>query len=140
MARYVVDANVVVKWAVHEDLRQQADVLRHSSNELLAPNLLLVEALNALTQKLRRREVTEDLVRAAYNMLLDEMMLYPTPPLISPALKLSIDLGINMYDATYVALAIEQGCQLVTEDAGLTNSTNRLLREVVLPPADIPLA
>jgi predicted nucleic acid-binding protein len=140
VARYVVDANVVVKWAVHEDLWQQADTLRHGSNELLAPNLLLVEALNALTQKLRRGEVVEDIVRSAYVMLLDELVLYPTPPLISAALKVSIDLGINMYDATYVALAIEQGCQLVTEDGGLTNSTTRLLREVVLPLGDIPLA
>jgi predicted nucleic acid-binding protein len=56
--RVVVDASVAVKWVIPEVLSDQADAVRGRADHVLAPDLLLPEAANALWKKLTRREIT----------------------------------------------------------------------------------
>ena len=48
----VVDASIAVKWVIPEVLSAQAESLRGRAGRLLAPDLLLPEAANALWKKL----------------------------------------------------------------------------------------
>lgn len=56
MAAFVVDASVVVKWAVAEEWSREATQLL--GRELMAPTLLQAECANVLWTKARRREIT----------------------------------------------------------------------------------
>ncbi len=45
---WVVDASIVVKWVIPEVLSDEADRVRDGADDVLAPDLLLVEVANAL--------------------------------------------------------------------------------------------
>jgi predicted nucleic acid-binding protein len=139
VARYVLDANVVVKWWHREIHWQQAAWLLNGDHDFIAPDLVVIEVLNALLQKFRRRETTESVVREAEATIQEAVLLYPVDRLISPALALSVSLGINFYDAIYLALAEEQNCQLVTDDGGLIRATRFRFGDIVLPLGDLPI-
>jgi predicted nucleic acid-binding protein len=55
---WVVDASIAVKWVIPEVLSEQADRIRDSDDDVLAPDLLLVEVANALWRKTVAREIT----------------------------------------------------------------------------------
>ena len=65
MSRYVLDANVPIKWFVPEDLTPQAVRLLEGDHRFIVPDLVYPEAGNALWQKLRRRQITKSEARAA---------------------------------------------------------------------------
>ena len=55
---WVVDASIAVKWVIPEVLSEQADRIRDSDDDVLAPDLLLVEVANALWRKTVAQEIT----------------------------------------------------------------------------------
>jgi predicted nucleic acid-binding protein len=55
---WVIDASVAVKWLIPEVLSEQADRIRDGDDDVLAPDLLLVEVANALWRKTVAREIT----------------------------------------------------------------------------------
>ena len=48
---WVIDASIAVKWVIPEVLSDRADRVRAGDNDVLAPDLLLVEVANALWLK-----------------------------------------------------------------------------------------
>ena len=55
---YVVDSSVAVKWVVPEVLSDEADRILAGDDPLIAPDLLQVEAANALWKKAARKEIS----------------------------------------------------------------------------------
>jgi len=116
----VVDASVAVKWVIPEVLSDQAESLRDRADRLLAPDLLLPEAANALWKKLIRREITTREAAQAINLLLASGLdLRPSGPLLGRALALARRLRHPVYDCIYVALAQAEGATLITADQRL---------------------
>ena len=116
----VVDASVAVKWVIPEVLSDQAESLRGRAARLLAPDLLLPEAANALWKKLIRREITTREAAQAINLLLASGLdLRPSGPLLGRALALARRLRHPVYDCIYVALAQAEGATLVSADQRL---------------------
>ena len=111
----VVDASVAVKWSVPEAGTDAAVELL--SQQLVAPDLFLAEFGNALTKKVRQREILADQARQAFEEgqrtveRLDSALLAPL------AFELSIALHHNIYDCYYLALADAMEWPLVTADA-----------------------
>jgi len=129
MSRYVLDANVAVKWFVPEDLTPQAVRLLEGNHHFVVPDLLYPEAGNALWQKLRRRQITAREARAALEGVANApFTAYPTRELASSALELALRLECTVYDGCYLALALGQDCPLVTAD-------DRLLKRLPKPYA-----
>jgi predicted nucleic acid-binding protein len=120
--RIVVDASVAVKWFVEEE--HTAESLRVLSFYpiLLAPSLLPVEVANALLKKLRRGEVLIDHVRESLERLVAEMTFVGSELLTPVAFEIAHGHGRSLYDAVYVALALREGCSLVTADERLHNA------------------
>jgi predicted nucleic acid-binding protein len=56
----------------------------------------------------------------------------PSNLLLDDALNLAIDYGRTVYDSLFVALAIREGCQLITADERLVNAVAQKLPQVVL--------
>jgi predicted nucleic acid-binding protein len=114
---FVVDASVAVKWVIPEVLSDQASSLRGRTDLLLAPDLLLPEAANALWKKLMRREITAREAAQAIDLLMASGLdLRPSGPLLSRALTLAQRLRHPVYDCLYVALAQAEGATLITAD------------------------
>lgn len=115
---WIVDASVAVKWVVPEVLSAQADRLLATGDDLLAPDLLLVEAANALWSKVTRRELSGVRALRALGLLRESGLdLRPTGPLLGRALALAQRLRHPVYDCVYLALAERERARFVTADA-----------------------
>jgi predicted nucleic acid-binding protein len=136
---YVIDANVAVKWTAMEPLWQQARrLLEDDDTELIAPASFLAETVNALVKKYRNNELTADTVRRAQSDLELYVSLYPIGVLIEVALDISLRHTVTVHDALFLALAIREQCQLVTDDRRLLNATLPHYPETVMPLAAFP--
>lgn len=114
--RLVVDASVALKWVLDEAGSQAATVLIER-DDLLAPDLLLIECANALTMRVRRKLLSADQAQDALETILAvPKRLFPSPPLVERAQALAIELGREAYDSLYLALAISERATLVTAD------------------------
>ena len=126
---YVVDASVAVKWVVPEALSEHADRLLGSDEDLMAPELMLIEAANALWKKQHRRELSPSEALNALEIVLESgVVTFPMRPLMSRALAIAGRLGHPVYDCVYIALAERQRATLVTADERMLRRLGRRAR------------
>lgn len=131
---WVVDASIAVKWVIPEVLSDEADRVRDGDDDLLAPDLLLVEVANALWRKTTARDITPREADAAFDLVRRSGIdLRPTGPLLPRAMDLARRVAHPVYDCVYLALAEREHAALVTADLRLLRrlSTRRLDVRVV---------
>ena len=129
---YIVDANVAVKWFIHEPHRDKAMTLlvgfRSKRWDLAAPDHMVAEVGSTLWKKSAlRHEISESEARGAHaDLVALGLKLHPTPALIPAALQLAIQEHHPIYDMAYVVLAKQLGCQFITADEKLASSARLL--------------
>jgi predicted nucleic acid-binding protein len=124
---WVVDASVAVKWVIPEVLSEQADQIRDSDDDVLAPDLLLVEVANALWRKTVAREITPREADTALGLVRRSGVdLHPTEPLLPRAMDLARRLKHPVYDCVYLALAGRERARFVTADQRLLRRAGSL--------------
>ena len=126
---WVVDASVAVKWVIPETLSAQADRVRDGADDILAPDLLLVEVANALWRKTAAREISAREADIAFDLVRRSGVdLHVTTALVPRAMDLARRLGHPVYDCVYLALAERERAPLITVDQRLlrTLSARRL--------------
>ena len=116
----VVDASVVIKWVIPEVLSEHADRVRERDDDVIAPDLLLVEVANALWKKTIGREISAREADGAFALLSESGVdLRPTGPLVARAMDMARRLNHPVYDCVYLALAERAGATFVTADQRL---------------------
>ncbi len=120
-ATLVVDASVSVKWVLAEEGRPAAvrllEQYRSGQSTLIAPQLVLAESGNTLWKLARRGILTGEQAAEAFEYLLDNApILMDSPRMVRSAMALSLAHGRTLYDCLYLALALDQQCELVTAD------------------------
>ena len=131
---WVVDASIAVKWVIPEVLSDLADRVRDGADNVLAPDLLLVEVANALWRKTTAREISAREADAAFDLVRRSGIdLRPAGPLLPRAMDLARRLGHPVYDCVYLALAEREEATLVTAD-------QRLLRRLSARKLQIAVA
>jgi predicted nucleic acid-binding protein len=131
---WVVDASVAVKWVIPEVLSDLADRVRDGAEDVLAPDLLLVEVANALWRKTTAREISAREADGAFDLVRRSGIdLRPAGPLLPRAMDLARRLGHPVYDCVYLALAEREEATLVTAD-------QRLLRRLSARKLEIAVA
>jgi len=134
LKRIVVDASVVLKWFLAgEDNSQSALVLLDKyvsfDLEIVVPSLLEYEVLNGLQIARKRGRIG----RAKTNMAVEGFLgleiekkditsFYPRIMFFSETFNLSV------YDASFLAVAEEEGIELVTADRNLFNKVEKDLK------------
>lgn len=119
---WVVDASIAVKWVIPEVLSDRADRVRDGEDDVLAPDLLLVEVADALWKKTAAREISAREADVAFDLVRRSGIdLRPTGPLVPRAMEVARRLGHPVYDCVYLALAERERAVFVTAD-------HRLLR------------
>jgi predicted nucleic acid-binding protein len=129
--RIVIDASVALKWVLNEHDSEAALALRE--HELLAPDLWLAEAANALWRSERMGLLT---LGEAHGLLTDlsnsPIASFPMARHLEQALTLAIQLRHPIYDCIYLALAVHHDIHVVTADqrfagvAGRPGMTDRV--------------
>jgi predicted nucleic acid-binding protein len=129
----VVDASIAVKWVIPEVLSDEADRVRDGEDDVLAPDLLLVEVANALWRKAAAREISFREADAAFDLVRRSGIdLHPSGPLLPRAMEVARRLGHPVYDCVYIALAER-------EDAALVTADQRLLRRLSMRRLDVSI-
>jgi predicted nucleic acid-binding protein len=143
MRHIVLDASVGIKTRVAEPLSDRATALLQSMDRgttISVPDLFFVECANVLWKYVRRLGYSAPKARADLVQLLDlPLAVTRTADLALAALDLAREHDITVYDASYLALAIEESATLVTADEKLARklaslgTTVRWLGEITDP-------
>ena len=127
MAKLVVDANVVIKWFVHEPLSVEArrilDEYQADTLWLLAPDLINAEVGNIVWKKRAFQGLAADdalPVITQFRKLTFTLTL--TADLLEDAYSVAVTYQRSVYDSLYLALSVREGCQFVTADEKLVNA------------------
>ncbi|NMF83028.1 type II toxin-antitoxin system VapC family toxin [Nodosilinea sp. P-1105] len=137
MKDLVIDSSVVIKWIVPQACSKKAGevltVYQAGGLRLLAPDLLNAEVGNILWKYHSFQGLTKSDVQEALEAFKDlEWSITPSNLLLDDALNLAIDYRRTVYDSLFIALALREGCQLVTADERLVNAVSQKLPQVVL--------
>ncbi len=126
----VLDASVILKWVLPAERGAEAAHVLWSRHQrgldpVAVPDLFFYEAANALALT---RRFTEGEARSAWDKLARAKLdAYPPDALsLQRAMALSREAGISVYDASYIALAEELGCNLTTADLKLIRKTEHV--------------
>ena len=126
--RLVLDASVALKMIFVSEIESELalalqDDFRSKSRQLIAPDLLPAEMGHALMKADRKGIIP----KGQGIILFDEFInpcpeLFPYGDLYDRAMEIASDYRVGFYDALYVTLAEQEGCDLVTTDEKLRNS------------------
>jgi predicted nucleic acid-binding protein len=123
----VADASLLVPLLVAEPGSAAARAVVAAEPDLIAPELILAETLNALWRKQRLGQIDDaDRLEAIGLIGAPLVTLVPTPPLAMRASALARELDHPVYDCLYLALAEREGVRLVTDDRRLRATAERL--------------
>lgn len=123
MIPVVVDASVVIKWALPEVDREIALRLLDESDRFLAPDFLYVETANVIWKHVRQGKITPEggvkLIAEIHAVAIEAV---PCGDLATAAYRIAVTHGRSVYDAMYVALAMQRNTCLITADDRLFNA------------------
>ncbi|GAA6615135.1 type II toxin-antitoxin system VapC family toxin [Scytonema sp. NUACC26] len=127
MSKFVVDANVAIKWVLPEIHTTAAlRLLENESNVLLVPDFFFSEIGNILWKKVRRGEMTLDVAQQHLTNVIEvDFQVYPSQLLIPVALEIAVRVQQAAYDCVYLALAVAEDCQMVTADEWFVNALQK---------------
>ena len=140
----VIDASVALKWLVDEVHRDHAVAVLARKEPLLAPPHFRIELVSAVMKKIR----AGDLQRATIAENLAAIANAPVREvsgrcLHASAMEIALRFYRSIYDSLYVALALQERCQLVTADRKLYDAVaphyaGTMLWIEAVPPAPGP--
>ncbi len=131
MKRAVVDASVILKWYLLDEVHDmQALALLQQCTalelEILAPSLLAYELMNGLVIAGRRARFDQDAVSISFSAFMSlGIRFYDISLFADKILQYCRIYGRSVYDSSYMALAEQEGVDLITADERLFNSVQK---------------
>jgi len=128
----VIDTSALIRLfipdgPIPEGLENFFTGVEKGNNTAIAPELLLVEAANVLDRKRKMAEISKpESIRLLTDMLSMPIRCFPHGPLIPAAFDLALEHGVTLYDAVYLALAVEQSAVLFSADREMLKIAEKL--------------
>lgn len=124
----VIDANVAIAWLMVEPGGSLLDEARNRYR-LVVPSIWRLEVANSLLKFVRQRRQTGDEADIAAKIV-DDLDVRAVDPAEAATAESLIAFArphqLSSYDAVYLALAIERGATLFTNDANMLDAARRL--------------
>jgi len=125
--KLVIDANIGLKALLrHADsakASQLRDDFRRGIHQLLAPELYLLEIGNVLVQEARSGAITQAELPAVYADFIKHLpVIHNSSSFFHRAYSIALTVPVSMYHATYLALAEQENCPLLTADMKLAKA------------------
>src|SRR5947207_9338490 len=120
----VVDASVVIKWCLPEVHGEAALRLFDSAEKFVIPDQLFAETTNAIRKRVRQKEISAEAGRELIAEIDAEVdaEIVSCKGLADDAYRVALTYGRSIYDAIYVALAMQRKTRLITADDRLFNA------------------
>lgn len=115
----VLDASILAQTVVKEEYTELALRLIGRLESIYAPPLILYEIGNALVTLVRRGFITKGDALRKFKSLTAIPTLNVKEPTLDKAIEIAVELQITLYDASYLALALEIGVPFITADREL---------------------
>jgi predicted nucleic acid-binding protein len=118
----VIDASVAIKWFIWEEGTEEAQQLLDELRSFWVPDLFLIEIDAILTKKVRKGEL--DIADSFQKRRVFRQLPYkliPFDEIVEFAFRLSTEFPITLYDATYLATAVDHKGTFYTADERLVN-------------------
>jgi predicted nucleic acid-binding protein len=117
----VVDASVVMKWHIADEIdAEAAQTLRRIHGRFAVPDLLFVEAATVVWKNVRRGLMSPDRATQVTDLIAEGPFdVYDNQSLSRDAVRIAMARDITPYDASYIALALSLGTDCVTADRKL---------------------
>lgn len=131
MKKAVIDASVILKWYLRNEAHgaQALDLLQQCAAgelEITAPSLLWYELMNGLTIAGKRARLDEDAVLLSFRGFMSlGIRFYDFSFFADKSLQYALRYGRSIYDASYLALAEQEGIDFITADERLFNSVQK---------------
>lgn len=127
--KLVIDASIGVKALLQEHNSSKAwqlcDDFRKGIHQLFAPDLYFLEVGNVLVMAQRSGKITQnDLLLFYGDLIRNQPIIAPSTSLFPRAFDIAARIRVSLYDATYLALAEQESCPLLTEDVKLINAAH----------------
>lgn len=128
----IIDANVVVYWAVPgAHAERAASIMRRE--DFAAPGIIMAEAANALVKHARAGSIAQAQVEPMIAMIRQAIdTLAFDADLVPGALAIALAHNHKIYDCLYLALALERREPLATADRRLAALARKLSIETEL--------
>ena len=118
--RVCVDASLAVKWVAPEVGRSEAWALWEQwqgAADIWAPDVLWIELANGLRHKVQEGVMTAEQVnRALAAMVATDIRTMPGRETSGEALRVALETGLTVWDASYIVVARCQAADLWTAD------------------------
>ena len=131
MKRAVVDASAILKWYLLDEAHgAQALALLQKCTagelEILAPSLLTYELMNGLVIAGRRARLDQNTISLSFSGFMSlGIRFYDISFFADKMLQYCLLYGRSVYDSSYLALAEQEGVDLITADERLFNSVQK---------------
>lgn len=131
MKRVVVDASVILKWYLVDETygAQALSLLQQCAAgelEILAPSLLPYELMNGLMIAGRRARLDQNTISLSFRGFMSlGIRFYEISFFADKVLQYCRLYGRSAYDSSYLALAEQEGVDLITADERLFNSVQK---------------
>lgn len=123
MSKFVVDANVAIKWVIPEIYANEALSLLDTDHILLVLDFFFSEIGNILWKQVRFQRLTLEEAKFNFNQIvITPLQIYQSRELVSFALEIGARTQQAVYDCVYLSLAVQEGCHMVTADERFFNA------------------
>jgi len=129
----VVDASLAAKWMLwEEDSPSALAFIRNRIGQLCGPDLLFAEVASAIVRRGNiDKTLLDDAIKALdkWTVSWENHIVKPhrlTQARVFKAGRLALDLGHQIYDCFYLALAIELRCDLATCDVEFADKARQI--------------
>ena len=126
----VLDASVLIQAVVREKYSDDVLSLVNVLDDIFASSLIFYEVGNALVLLMRRGLISREDALRKFEVVQSIPTLNVREPALTKAVELSIDLGVTLYDASYLELALESGVPLITADTELCRKGKDVARVI----------
>jgi predicted nucleic acid-binding protein len=134
-----VDASVAAKWWLPEAHSREAGLLRDKGIRLVAPSLLQIELASVCAQKFRRRQISAELLSDVASQIPRlPVRIVAAGDLLPGAIELATNFHPSLYDCLYAALALREGCPVVTADRPFFDALDAAFPGTMVWIEDVP--